>query len=174
VFDNRYTVDKRMMLRGEVRREGENLPPLLGLNDLVVHRGPRSPVLTMHIQVGESYAMSYRGDGVIVSTPTGSTGYALSAGGPIVHPHAGAILITPVCPHMLKERPMIVPDDESITIRLENSSACLSVEMDGQTGFPLLESDHVFVKASPYKATFIRMRDFKFFSLLQDKIRNGR
>jgi NAD+ kinase len=172
-----YALDTRMMLQGRVEREAEAvgpLPVLLGLNDLVIHRGSNTPVLTVHVQVGDVPAASYRGDGVIISTPTGSTGYALSAGGPIVHPGVRALLIAPVCPHMLQERPMLVPGDEAISVTLENVSARSSIEVDGQTQLPLFENDRVVVTVSDAQAAFIRTRDFQFFSILQNKLKNWR
>jgi NAD+ kinase len=159
---------------GGEREIGEPLPALLGLNDLVIHRGANTPVLTVHIRVGNVLAASYRGDGVIISTPTGSTGYALSAGGPIVHPGVRALLITPVCPHMLQERPMLVPGDEAISVTLENVSDSSSIEVDGQTWIPLMENDRVVVTVSDAQAVFIRTHDFQFFSILQNKLKNWR
>jgi NAD+ kinase len=170
-----YALDTRMMLQGRVERESGGSPPaLLGLNDLVIHRGSNTPVLTVHVQVGDVPVASYRGDGVIISTPTGSTGYALSAGGPIVHPGVRALLIAPVCPHMLQERPMLVPGDEAISVALENVSARSSIEVDGQTQLPLFENDRVVVTVSDAQAAFIRTRDFQFFSILQNKLKNWR
>jgi NAD+ kinase len=176
-----YELDRRMMIQGKVERaeradkgETECMPVLLGLNDLAVHRGPSTPILTVRVQVGSVPAASYRGDGVIVSTPTGSTGYALSAGGPIVHPGTRALLIAPICPHMLQERPMIVPEDEVIEVEVENVSAHSFAEMDGQTRVPLFEGDRVTAAVSDFQATFIRTHDFQFFSVLQNKLKNWR
>jgi NAD+ kinase len=174
-----YTLDTRIMLQGKVEREigrggSEPLPDLLGLNDVVIHRGANTPILTVHIQVGGVPVASYRGDGVIISAPTGSTGYALSAGGPIVHPGARVLLITPICPHMLQERPMVIPADELVSVRLENVSDRSFIEVDGQARLFLLENDCVTVTASDFQAAFIRTRDFQFFSVLQNKLKSWR
>ena len=171
ILKGHYSLDQRTMICSQVQRENSLQPCYTGLNDVIIHRGRNSPLLTVHIQIADEDVASFRGDGVIVATPTGSTGYSLSAGGPIIHPSARGLLVTPICSHGLFERPIIISDHELVRIRLENISPNLNLLVDGQTEVPLQENDLIVIQTSKHMASFIRIHDYHFFSVLQKKFK---
>jgi NAD+ kinase len=170
VLKGDFTVDQRMMLQAEVLREGRVIRETGGLNDVVVHKGSLSRILEINFWVEKDFAGSYKGDGIIIASPTGSTAYSLSAGGPVVHPSLEVMVQTWICPHTTTARPSIIPADKHCVIELQAASSEVLLTVDGQTSQPLLKKDQVLVKAAPYKATFIRLTPLNFFSLLKTKL----
>ena len=165
-----YFVDKRMMLEVSVESDDEN-KKFYCVNDAVVSRGALSRIVDISIEVDENEIMQTRSDGVIVSTPTGSTAYSLSAGGPILDPSVGGILITAICPHSLFERPILLNEKESVKIRV-NQIGDLEVYLtiDGETSIKLNKNDVVTVKkAENYTADLIRIKNDSFMSILNKK-----
>ncbi len=170
VLKGRFSTDERMMLQAEVLREGKVIREVSGLNDVVVHKGSLSRLLEINFWVEKDFAGSYKGDGIILASPTGSTAYSLSAGGPVVHPSLEVMVQTWICPHTITARPTIIPPDRHCTIEVQDASSEVMLTVDGQTSQPLFKKDQVLVTAAPYKAIFIRLTPLNFFSLLKTKL----
>ena len=171
-----YTVDERMMLQCEALRgdDEEDQASAFALNDVVIANGPLSRVLHLRMSVNGKYVTTYAADGIIIATPTGSTAYSLSAGGPLVHPSMQTILVTPICPHTLTARALLVPEDAEITIVVERDPQdMVRVTVDGQVGFPLLAGDEIKVRRSPYPARLLNVGGADFYDKLQSKLRWG-
>ncbi len=170
VLRGEYVVDERMMLQTEIIRGGNTIRTIMGLNDVVIHKGALSRLLEINFWVDDDFAGNCKGDGIIIASPTGSTAYSLSAGGPVVHPSLEVMIQTWICPHTLTARPLVIPAESACIIELENVSSEALVTVDGQTGHGLREMDKIIVRKAPYKATFIRLSPLMFFSLLKKKL----
>ena len=170
IFDGDYFVEERLMLRAQIWRSGVCCCSCLALNDVAVTRNSLSRILQVEVQIGEETAASYRGDGVIIATPTGSTAHALSAGGPVLDPRVDALSITPICPHSLGGRAVVVPAWERLRIRHHTPHADVSITLDGQIGMPMQATDLVEVTRAPWKARFIRFGHNQFYPTLRDKL----
>lgn len=168
-----YIIEKRMMLAAEVRREGTSVASFYALNDVVITKGPLSRIIRLETYVGDEYLATYRADGIIVASPTGSTAYSLSAGGPIARPDLGVMIVTPICPHTLYARPFILADHEVIRIVLKSESSDVMVTIDGQIGFPLKRKDQILVKKADLYTNLVRVRNRSFFEVLRIKLREG-
>jgi NAD+ kinase len=142
------------------------------LNDVVIGKGALSRMSELDTRVGGQFLATYKADGVIVATPTGSTAYALAANGPIVFPTMRGVIIAPICPHTLTQRPIVVPDDLEVTIVLMNDSE-VYLTLDGQRGVPLARGDRVQVKQSRNRVLLVRNPNIDFFGLLRAKLRWG-
>jgi NAD+ kinase len=176
LLDGGFTVDERMMLHCESLRgsDEEDQASAFALNDVVIANGPLSRVLHLRMSVNGKYVTTYAADGIIIATPTGSTAYSLSAGGPLVHPSMQTILVTPICPHTLTARALLVPEDAEITIVVERDPQdMVRVTVDGQVGFPLLTGDEIKVRRSPYPARLLNVGGADFYDKLQSKLRWG-
>ncbi len=157
-----YWIEERMMLRAVVRREGKASPPAEALNEVVAGRGARAQVVHLHTEVDGGYLATYVADGLVVATPTGSTAYALAAGGPVLPPQLRNILLVPVAPHLSMERPIVL--SEGVTVRItitEERPAVLTV--DGKVQAELTDGDEVMVEASPHVARFARVQEQTYF-----------
>ena len=175
VLSGRATVQPRMKLRVHMHRGGSDGGPELDgevLNDAVIAKGALSPMAELDASFDGSYVTTYKADGVIVATPTGSTAYSLGANGPIVHPTMRGVIITPICPHTLTQRPIVVPDNQVINIVLLNN-ANVYLSLDGQTGVPLSRGDRVQVKQSANRVLVVRNPQLDFFGILRAKLRWG-
>jgi len=168
-----YIIEKRMMLSAEVRRERASVANFYALNDVVITKGPLSRIIRLETYVGDEYLATYRADGIIVASPTGSTAYSLSAGGPIVRPDLGVLIVTPICPHTLYARPFILADHELIRIVLKSESPDVMVTIDGQIGFPLQKKDQILVKKADVYTNLVKLRNRSFFEVLRLKLREG-
>ena len=142
------------------------------LNDVVINKGAVARIIEMKVTVAGNFVSTFRGDGLIVSTPTGSTAYNLSAGGPIIYPTMGAVVLTPICPHMLTNRPVIVPDNRVIKI-LNHGAEGTFLTIDGQVGEPLRPGDYVVCRSSPNAIQLIRPPKALFFDVLREKLKWG-
>ena len=162
-----FTIEKRMMLTGSVVREGKMLLRDLALNDIVISRSGELRVLDFAIYVDDSFLCGYRADGVIVATATGSTGYSLSAGGPIVSPDAFLMLLTAISPHTLTSRPIVLPDQVQIRVQLAGRAA---VTFDGDTSLQLLPGDQVYISRADAVTNFIKINHTSFVELLRRKM----
>lgn len=165
----RYLVEERMMLTARVLRDGQEIFAADGLNDAVIGRGPLARMVHFTAQVGGVPVADYAADGVIVATPTGSTAYSLSAGGPIVHPELAALLITPICPHTFNARSLVVPAGEAVTIRVHNPPEVL-LSVDGQVSCRFAPGDTVEVRRAPAVARLVRRTPFRFYDVLRRKL----
>jgi len=171
ILTGQYEFLERMMLEAAVRREGRMLGRFIALNDIVISRGPFSRILTLNTYINDDFLESYSGDGVIVATPTGSTGYSLSAGGPIVNPSLELIVITPICPHSLNNRAVIVTAGEHIRMRVDTRQAQVVLTADGQVGFDLEDGDEILVQKAEQKVKLVHFGDSSFYRLAASEIK---
>lgn len=170
-----FEVEPRMKLRVHLHRgeEGRKLLDAEVLNDAVINKGALARIIDLEASIDGGYVTTYKADGVIVSTPTGSTAYSLSAAGPILYPTMHAVIINPICPHTLAQRPIVIPDDREINLRLKSESSEVYLTLDGQTGLPLVPGDRVQIKQSRNKVLLIKNPALDFFSILRAKLRWG-
>ena len=165
-----YVVEERFMLDASIIRSGNSVAEVSALNDIVVSRSSYRRIISVDVYIYDSFAGHYDGDGLIVSTPTGSTGYNLSAGGPIADSSLFVSIITPICPHSSFSRPIVVPGTKTVKICLrDNFSQCSMLTTDGQSGMDLEADDVVVIKASERKTGLIRVTDMDFYDKLCKK-----
>ncbi len=168
-----FVLDVRMALEVQpVHPEGSSTS-YYALNDAVLHKGGLVRVVPLRIWVDDEEVGLYRADGVIIATPTGSTAYSLSAGGPILDPRVDAIVITPICPHTLAVRPLVLPPSSEITIQIDAPAEEIVLSMDGQVSSTLKPGDRVVVRKAKQPVRLVRLPNQSFFSLLRRKIRWG-
>jgi len=174
VLEGRYTYEERRMLRGLVRREGHPDVTDDALNDVVVTKATLSRIIELDVSVDGLFVSTFRADGLIVSSPTGSTAYNLAAGGPILHPTLPATVLTPICPHMLTNRPLVVSDGSAIEVRLRAPrDGEIHITFDGQRGFPLRRQDSVKVTRSPRTLRLVTTPGRDYFEVLRTKLKWG-
>jgi NAD+ kinase len=166
----RVDYDERMMLRGTIRDESR-----VALNDIVFTRTALSRMIDLAVTVGEQFVTSVKADGLIVASPTGSTAYNLAAGGPIVHPAMDAIVLTPIAPHTLTNRPIVIPAEREIRVRagVANAGAEIYATFDGQRGFALTEGDEVVITRAPTPIRLVRSTTRTYFEVLREKLKWG-
>ncbi len=172
-LDNEQRIAGRRMLSCNVVRAGRQIASYQALNDIVITKSSIARMIDVETNVDSHYVCTYKADGLIIATPTGSTAYSLSAGGPIIFPAVAALAITPICPHTLTNRPVIVPDTSVIQVRnlAEDNSAYLTI--DGQIGAPLFRDDHVLCRRSEHCVFLIRPPRQLFFDVLRQKLKWG-
>ncbi|GMA60634.1 NAD(+)/NADH kinase [Alicyclobacillus fastidiosus] len=173
IIQNEYNLEHRMMLEAEVYRNGELLSKFTALNEVGTGKGAFARMVTVDVHVDGVYVDTYRGDGVIISTPTGSTAYSLSCGGPIVSPNLQVMVMTPVCPHTLFSRPCVIDAQQVVKLTVRASHSDLGMTVDGQQGVHVLSGDEIFVKKAPFDTTLVRWPDREFFGVLRSKLHNG-
>jgi NAD+ kinase len=175
VLDGSAPIEPRMMLRGQVLRAGAIADDRLALNDIVVNRGSMSRIVDMSIAAGGEFVAHVRADGLIVTTPTGSTAYNLAAGGPIVHPDVDAIVLTPIAPHTLTYRPIVLPASLDVRIKpvFDGGSDELYATFDGQHGVPLDAGDEVVVTRASQRLKLVRASARTYFDVLRQKLKWG-
>lgn len=173
VFANEYVLDERLMLKTHVHRHGETVAQGVVLNDVVVSKGTLARMIELKISIQGRFVTNLRGDGLIISTPTGSTAYSLSAGGPIINPAVHSLILTPISPHTLTHRPLIVPDDSEIDATLMSKDEGAMVTFDGQVGVALTQGDTVAMKASEFRAKLIRFPETDYYGVLREKLKWG-
>jgi NAD+ kinase len=161
----------RMRLRADILRDGRIIASETVLNDLVINQGALARLASIKTLLDNHYLTTYRADGLIVATPTGSTAYSLAAGGPIVHPSVPGIILTPICPFTLTIRPLIIPDSVVITIVLEKETSDVMVTFDGQSGIELHKNDTITIQKSPYPVQMIKLPGQRYFDLVKAKLR---
>ncbi|MBO8142534.1 MAG: NAD(+)/NADH kinase [Firmicutes bacterium] len=165
-----YDVEERLMLEAGVVREGRRVVRSIGLNDAVVTRGTVARIIHIQVRVGGELVLDYAGDGIVVATPTGSTGYSLSAGGPIVNPRVQSLLLTPICPHSLSTRPVITRPEEEVRILVQAAHTDMMLTVDGQVGVGLASGDEVFVRRAGHRARLIRIGQGRFYRKLRARL----
>lgn len=165
-----YSIEERMMLEASVYRSGQRITSLVGLNDAVISKGALSRMIWLRIYADGELINSYPADGVIIASPTGSTAYSLSAGGPIVGPNLDLMVISPICPHTLSARPLVVSPDNTISIVPEIAHGEIMLTLDGQCGYQLALGDDVKVYRAPYTAKFIKTQKISFYKVLREKL----
>lgn len=174
IFAGQYIEDQRFLLHCTVLREGEHINESVALNDVVVHKWDVARMLETETYVNGLFLNKLRSDGLIVSTPTGSTAYALSGGGPILQPCLNAIVLVPICPHTMSNRPIVVDGNSTIEIIIRgNGHAHAQVTCDGQINFGLLAGDRVRVRKAEHKVRLIHPVDHDHFHILRNKLNWG-
>ncbi len=169
IFRGEYQIEERMMLSTQLVRSNETVATYLGLNDAVVTRGVFARVIECEVRVNEEHVGRFSGDGVIVSTPTGSTAYSLSAGGPIVSPNVEALIMTPICPHTVGARTLVTHPNECVCVCLTSKVDDAMLTVDGQIGEALRPGDEVRVQRAAYPARLVRLNGRSFYTLLHDR-----
>lgn len=165
-------IDERIMLAARVTRQGERLTDYVALNDVVITKSAVSRIITLGVAVEGQFATGYRADGLIISTPTGSTAYSLSAGGPIVFPTMDAMVLTPICSHTLTNRPIVLPGTQVLTVTLETDQDVM-LTLDGQVGFALKWGDTVEIRRAASRTRLLRLPQKHFFTVLRTKLKWG-
>ncbi len=173
VLDGEVRPTRRLMLTCGVERGGCSVAEYVVLNDAVINKGAMSRIIDLETSINGEYVTTYRADGLIVSTPTGSTAYCLAAGGPILYPTLGALVLTPICPHTLTNRPLVVPDDVAIEIVQGSASEEVSLTLDGQIGSQLQHRDAVVVRRAPHPLPLITSPKRNYFEVLRTKLKWG-
>lgn len=171
ILDNGLVTTPRIRLEVRVLRgNGERFRQTV-LNDVVINKGALARLAHIQTQVDDHYLTTYRADGLIVSTPTGSTAYSLAAGGPIIHPEVPAIILTPICPFTLTNRPLIIPDTSVIKMRLDEKDSEIVLTFDGQSGLQITPDDTISVRKSPHPIRIISLPKQQYFDVLKAKLR---
>jgi len=174
ILAGNYNVERRVMLSVELRRGEELVTKNRVLNDVVMNKSALARIIEIEAFLNDQFVNSFRADGLIVSTPTGSTAYNLSAGGPVIYPSMNAIVITPICPFTLSNRPIVVPDDSMIEVRLMTDNEDVALTLDGQVGFPLQVGDRVVIRKSRTNFSLVQPANRNYFDVLRDKLKWGR
>ena len=169
----RAAISERVMLFVERLHNGGALTQQRVLNDAVVHKGTLARMIELELFIDDGFVCRYRADGLIVATPTGSTAYSMSAGGPIVHPSVASIQITPICPHTLSDRPVVVSDRSAIELRLAAGSESVFLTMDGQLGLPMQAEDRVRITRATETLKLIQPPNKSYFEILRNKLKWG-
>jgi len=173
ILAGKMSIDERWTLDVAVQRGDKELAKYTVLNDVVINKGALARMILMETVIDGRYLNTYRADGLIISTPTGSTAYSLSAGGPIINPKVGAIIISPICPHTITNRPIVVREDVMIEVTLQTENEDVLVTLDGQEGYPLQYLDKVVVKKSANTIRLITSPDKDYYEVLRQKLRWG-
>jgi len=175
VLDGHYVIQKRMRLKTCIhRRDGACLMQPVVLNDVVINKGALARIINLETSVDDLYLTTYRADGLIVSTPTGSTAYSMAAGGPIMHPNLHALILTPICPYTLSHRPLALPDTAHIQVMLQTSDEDVRVTLDGQIGVELYYGDVVDIQQAARPMQLIRtLQQDEYFHILRTKLKWG-
>jgi NAD+ kinase len=173
VIENRCLIESRSMIHCHLMRGGQRVAHYDAMNDAVVSKSALARIIEFDIRVNEQFVSSYRADGLIVSTPTGSTAYSLAAGGPILAPDVDALLITPISPHTLTNRPLVVKDTYEVKVLIKTVQEEAFLTVDGQVGIPLLDGDVLTCKRSARKVHLLRLGDRSFFDVLRMKLKWG-
>jgi NAD+ kinase len=164
----------RTLLQCAVAREGQNVFSSQAVNDVVLHKGVFDKLMDIELDVDGHPVSSIRCDGLIISTPTGSTAYNLSAGGPIVYPSLAVAVVTPICSHSLTHRPIVLPNDAKILLKVPKYDGSIALSIDGQEGFSLKVGDQINITKSPNSVIFVRSPSQSYFDILRQKLNWGR
>jgi NAD+ kinase len=173
IFNGEYIVEERLMLRSRITRHGQQVGGASVLNDVVLSKGTLTRMVQMEIRINGQFVTGLRGDGLIISTPTGSTAYSLSSGGPILHPSVHALILTPICPHTLTNRPIVIPQDVQVEVTITSREEGAMATFDGQVGIALRHEDLIEVRASDHYARLIRVPERTFYEVLRKKLKWG-
>jgi NAD+ kinase len=175
MLEGNYTHEERMMLEAHAQRGKSAEAPRTALNDVVVHKSDGGRLIEFETWVDGHFLCAYRADGIVMATPTGSTAYALSGGGPIVHPAMDAMALVPICPHTLGDRPIVVSGESRIEVRIGDAhGGAAQVTWDGQHAETLNAGDRVEVRRAPKRITFIHPRGYDYYKILRSKLHWGR
>jgi NAD+ kinase len=173
VFQGTYESTQRILLSATVHRQGERIAEYVALNDAVINKGALARMIELETHIDGQYVTTFRADGLILSTPTGSTAYCLAAGGPIVYPTLRALVVTPICPHTLNFRPIVIPDSAKVEIVQGSANENAYLTLDGQVGFALRHRDVVQVVRSDHTITLLKTSGKNYFQILRAKLKWG-
>ena len=173
VFANDFVLDERLMLKTHVHRHGETVAQGVVLNDVVISKGTLARMIELKIAIQGQFVTNLRGDGLIISSPTGSTAYSLSAGGPIINPAVRSLMLTPICPHTLAHRPLIVPDNVEVEVTLTSKDDGAMATLDGQVGIAMVQGDTAVINASEHRTQLIRFPESHYYDVLREKLKWG-
>ena len=169
----RLVASERVMLKATLLRNGKAEDEQAVLNDVVINKGALARMTELRLSLDGDFVCRYRADGLIVATPTGSTAYSLSAGGPIVHPSVEAVVITPICPHTLSDRPLVVRDNSVVEVSLMETADSVYLTLDGQKGVELQRGDRVRIVRAPQKLMLIQPPRKPYYEILRSKLKWG-
>ena len=172
IFSEKCCFEERIMLLADVFRQGKRLIQHNALNDVVLNKGALARMFEFDISIDKQYVSTFRADGLIISTPTGSTAHSLSAGGPIMYPTLETFLMTPICPHTLRSRPIVLPDIFTLEVKI-TSGDDVNLTLDGQTVYPLKVKDRIKIRKADYKTKFVILHDRDYFQILRTKLKWG-
>lgn len=173
IIDGKYKIEERLMIDAIIKRNGAMTYVGAAINDVVVTKGGFSRMIRLGLSIDNSLLANYQADGVIVSTSTGSTGYSLSAGGPIVHPSLKVLLITPICPHTLNARPLIISEDEEAHVKITATHHDIVLTIDGQVSHGLISEDEIIVRKSALVARVVKFDDSNYYKTVRTKLWRG-
>jgi len=173
VLSGKCTIEERIMLNARVYKNGERTSDFLVLNDVVINKGALARIIDLETYVNKNYLTTFKSDGLIISSPTGSTAYSLSAGGPILYPTLDCIILTPICPHTLTNRPIVLPGSVIIEVMLASESEDVYLTLDGQSGFSLKKDDRVEIMKSECKTQFLIPSGRDYFQVIRKKLKWG-
>ncbi len=174
VFRGEYSIEPRMLLKPCLWRDGQKVDEDYVLNDVVINKGGLARIVDLEVHVNDQYMTSYRADGLIISTPTGSTAYSLSAGGPIIHPSMQALVLSPICPFTLTNRSILVPDQSVIQVRLTTSNEDVHITLDGQKSMNMTHGDVLEIKKADSTFKLIQAPGKNYYQTLRKKLHWGR
>jgi NAD+ kinase len=173
IFTNRHRVSERVMLEATIVRGDAVFRRQIALNDAVLNKAALARIMDLELHVDGEYVTTYKADGLILSSPTGSTAYSLAAGGPIVYPIVAAFVVTPICPHTLTNRPLVIPDSAKIEIDFKAEDDAVFLTLDGQIGIELVRGDHIVVQKAPEKLYLVRPARKTYYEILRTKLKWG-
>jgi len=173
LFSGLHRVSERVMLDAEIVRAGTVIRRQIALNDAVLNKAALARIMDLELRVDGEYVTTYKSDGLIISTPTGSTAYSLAAGGPIVYPSVEAFVVAPICPHTLTNRPIVIPDSATIEIDFKAEDDAVFLTLDGQIGIELVRGDHIRVRKAMNKLMLVRPAKKTYYQILRSKLKWG-
>ncbi len=173
LFSGKHRVSERVMLEAEIIRAGTVIRRQIALNDAVLNKAALARIMDLELRVDGEYVTTYKSDGLILSTPTGSTAYSLAAGGPIVYPTVEAFVVSPICPHTLTNRPIVIPDSATIEIDFKAGDDAVFLTLDGQIGIELVRGDHIRVRKAENKLMLVRPSKKTYYQILRNKLKWG-
>ena len=171
ILNDDFTIHRRMRLDVQVMRGDKEIIRETVLNDIVINRGALARLASIATYINGDYLTTFKADGLIVATPTGSTAYSLAAGGPVIHPDVPGIILSPICPFTLTNRPLIVPDSIEIKLKLEKGASDIMLTFDGQQGIEITDKDTIIARKSPHPLNMITLPDQQYFNVLKTKLR---
>jgi NAD+ kinase len=173
VLAEKHRISERVLIETTVFRQQQEIFRQVALNDAVVNKAALARIIDLDLLIDGGYVCSYKADGLIISTPTGSTAYSLAAGGPIVYPVLDAFIITPICPHALTNRPVVIPDSANIEVQLHADEQDVYLTLDGQVGITLQQNDRLAMRKSERRLRLVRPMRKTYFEILRNKLKWG-
>ena len=173
IFSGKHRVSERVMLEAEIVRDGTVIRRQIALNDAVLNKAALARIMDLELRVDGEYVTTYKADGLILSTPTGSTAYSLAAGGPIVYPTVEAFILTPICPHTLTNRPLVIPDSAMVEVEFKAENETVFLTLDGQIGIELVRGDRIRMRKAQNKLLLVRPAKKTYYHILRNKLKWG-